>query len=84
MRKKLKDFEGYSVVERFGNGFTRWEHDGSMACVDDDYCTRALVRAAFEALANSPDMWGSYFTRQDAARLGFKLPRIAADTKWEF
>ena len=67
----INDFEDYTKVQAFGNGFTQWQK-GDLAhsakvCIDDSGVTRGLVRAAFKADSSE---FGQVFTKQDANRMG--------------
>lgn len=50
----IKNFERYTRVQRFGNGFSQWRKDyddggHALVAIDDSRTTRALVRSAFQA-----------------------------------
>ena len=80
MTKLIKNFENFTKVQSFGNGFTQWKKDLSglglgvseyLTCVDDTRCTRQLVRSAFEAMEDDIE-YGVCFTRDDAIHYGYK------------
>lgn len=70
----MKNFENYTVCQRFANGFTQWEkryEDGQTArvCVDNTNCTCALIRSAFKAQESQID-FGQVFTKSEASIFG--------------
>jgi len=72
MKKRIKNFEIYTKVGHFGNGFTQWTNGdlahSAIVCVDDDYMTRNLVRSAF--IAYERGFKGVCFSRNDASNMG--------------
>lgn len=70
----IKNFEEYTRVQTFGNGFSQWRKGhlahSAQVCVDHAGETRSLVRAAFKAEFGS---FGQCFTKQDAKNMGIEL-----------
>jgi len=70
----IKNFEDYTKIQSFGNGFTQWKkgdlEQSSRVCIEDSGVTRDLVRSAFKTDINN---FGQVFKKSDAMMLG--LPK---------